>query len=168
MNTNRILLDRIHHMDINNLMIKINEQPQKLKESKKENKKLQKKYNKLEENRIKIQEQTAILEAEIKRAEEEETKIQDELKVAKQEIFYRFCEERIIKVDIEYMSIGKQEVFDDFTHWFTKNHGNNRPKGQELYEFLNKKIGAYKKKGWWGYKISYGNVEPIVYANIIE
>ena len=33
------------------------------------------------------------------------------------------------------------------------------PKGQELYEFLNKKIGTYKKKGWWGYKINYGNVE---------
>ena len=77
----------------------------------------------------------------------------------KQDYFSEYFEERIIKVDIETMLIGKQEVFDDFRNWFGENHGKNMPKGQELYEFLNKKIGTYKKKGWWGYKINYGNVE---------
>ena len=36
------------------------------------------------------------------------------------------------------------------------------------FEFLNKKIGVYKKKGWWGYKIIYNNEVIPITQNIIE
>tara|TARA_B100001175_G_scaffold228146_2_gene194806 strand:- start:10909 stop:13818 length:2910 start_codon:yes stop_codon:yes gene_type:complete len=87
----------------------------------------------------------------------------------KQDFFTEYFEERIIKAEVDTMMFGKQEVFDDFRQWFNENHGKNTPKGQELYEFLNKKIGVYKKKGWWGYKINYTNTDVVeLTANEIE
>ena len=87
----------------------------------------------------------------------------------KQDYFSEYFEERIIKAEEETMLIGKSELIDDFKNWFSENHGKNIPKGQELYEFLNKKIGAYKKKGWWGYKINYQNEDSSeLTANSIE
>jgi P4 family phage/plasmid primase-like protien len=86
----------------------------------------------------------------------------------KQDFFTEYFEERIIKAEVDTMMFGKQEVFDDFRQWFNENHGKNTPKGQELYEFLNKKIGVYKKKGWWGYKIIYNNEVIPITENIIE
>ena len=29
------------------------------------------------------------------------------------------------------------------------------PKAQDLYDFLDKRLGKYRKRGWWGWKIKY-------------
>ena len=39
--------------------------------------------------------------------------------------------------------------------WFQETYGKSVPKGKELYDFLDKKLGKSKRGGWQGYKIRY-------------
>jgi|SaaInlV_150m_DNA_3_1039698.scaffolds.fasta_scaffold01100_7 chromosome segregation ATPase len=140
---------------------------------KKENKNLQKKYDILEKKYDILEEKCDKLKEKIKKKkvdEEEKKRIKKEKQQAKEDErlrqeklkeeekekkFNKYFEERIIKAEVDTMMFGKPEVFDDFRQWFSENYGRLNIVGQELYEFLNKKIGPYKKKGWWGYKINY-------------
>ena len=44
-----------------------------------------------------------------------------------------------------------------FKFWFQQEQGTNRkmPKGQELYDFMDKKFGLHKGSEWQGVKIKY-------------
>ena len=55
----------------------------------------------------------------------------------------------------EGRKIKKTEVYEEFKIWYGETYGKNIPKGKELYSFLEKKLGKYKKGGWHGYTIKY-------------
>jgi P4 family phage/plasmid primase-like protien len=62
-----------------------------------------------------------------------------------------FVSERIIKTGNPKDKIGKRGVQEDFKRWFEESQGSRKiPKGEELYEFINKKFGQCKTTGWQG------------------
>lgn len=64
-----------------------------------------------------------------------------------------FVMERIIKTDDKKDKIGKNGIYQDFKMWFQQEQGARKiPKGQELYDYMDKKFGASKNKGWEGIK----------------
>lgn len=64
-----------------------------------------------------------------------------------------FFNEKIIKGD-QYSVIKRTEVYQEFKTWYEVMYGKGVPKGKELYDFLDTKIGKYDC-GWKGYKIKY-------------
>jgi P4 family phage/plasmid primase-like protien len=64
-----------------------------------------------------------------------------------------FIMENIIKTNEPTDKIGKKGVYEEFKLWLQHEQGINRiPKGEELYEYMNKKFGEPTKKGWIGIK----------------
>ena len=62
-----------------------------------------------------------------------------------------FVSERIIKTGNPEDKIGKKGLMEDFKLWFSQeNSGKKIPKGQELYDYLDKKFGQHNQKGWVG------------------
>ena len=62
-----------------------------------------------------------------------------------------FVSERIIKTGNPKDKIGKRGIQEDFKRWFEETQGSRKiPKGEELYEFINKKFGQCKATGWQG------------------
>lgn len=62
-----------------------------------------------------------------------------------------FVSERIIKTGNHEDKIGKKGLMEDFKLWFSQeNSGKKIPKGQELYDYLDKKFGQHNQKGWSG------------------
>ena len=57
--------------------------------------------------------------------------------------------------------IKKAELYNQFKFWFQQEQGSNRkiPKGQELYDYMDKKFGLCKPSGWQGLKIIYPEKE---------
>ena len=53
--------------------------------------------------------------------------------------------------------IKKNELANAFKFWFQQEQGTNRkiPKGQELYDFMDKKFGLHNSAGWTGVRIKY-------------
>ena len=53
--------------------------------------------------------------------------------------------------------IRKNELIQQFKQWFQQEQGTNRrvPKGQELYDFMDKKFGLHNSAGWSGVRIKY-------------
>ena len=191
------------------LMRKIDEQQQELKKIKNENvsicrsrEKILKKgqtlihrncqtyikiMNRLKAKNEKLQKKCNTFEEEIKKMKadkkEEEKIIQKKNKEEeKQEIFEKYCRERIIKSEFEIQEllknylekrpgdpirIGKREVSDDFRFWMDHLEllkverermrnivglNNRKSHINGLHGFLDKKFGIYKD-GWWGYTI---------------
>jgi len=67
-----------------------------------------------------------------------------------------FINEMIIKTNVPSDKIGKQGVYNAFKSWFAESQGSRKvPKGEEVYEAMNKKFGTTKDK-WSGVKF----VEP--------
>ena len=60
-----------------------------------------------------------------------------------------YVNERIEKV--EGHKIGKQGLSRDFKDWFIREQGTHQkiPKVQELYDFMDKRFGQHKEKGWF-------------------
>ena len=68
-----------------------------------------------------------------------------------------FISEKIIKTDNNKDKIGKRGLQEGFKQWFELTQGSRRaPKGDELFEYMNKKFGQCKATGWHGVKF----VEP--------
>jgi P4 family phage/plasmid primase-like protien len=68
-----------------------------------------------------------------------------------------FISEKIIKTDNTKDKIGKRGLQEGFKQWFELTQGSRRsPKGDELFEYMNKKFGQCKSTGWHGVKF----VEP--------
>ena len=56
--------------------------------------------------------------------------------------------------------IKKTELSSHFKIWFQQEQGNRKmPKGQELYDYMDKKFGPHKSTGWHGVKIIYPEVD---------
>ena len=66
-----------------------------------------------------------------------------------------FLNEKIVK-SIESDKISKTHITEVFKQWYNNMYPGERVPGvQELTDFLNKKLGKYKRQGWWGWKIQY-------------
>ena len=64
-----------------------------------------------------------------------------------------FIAERIIRTTDPVKPIGKRDLYEEFKVWFQQEQGASKvPKGEELYEYMNKKFGVCSKKGWVGVK----------------
>jgi P4 family phage/plasmid primase-like protien len=62
-----------------------------------------------------------------------------------------FISNRIEKTSNPNDRIGKTGLLNDFKLWYQQEQGSrNVPKGEELYEVMNKKFGNCSKKGWLG------------------
>jgi putative DNA primase/helicase len=62
-----------------------------------------------------------------------------------------FILEKVVKTGNKSDKIGKAGLNEEFKIWFQQEQGNRKmPKGQELYEFMNKKFGQSGAKGWIG------------------
>jgi P4 family phage/plasmid primase-like protien len=68
-----------------------------------------------------------------------------------------FVAENVEKTGDVKNKIKKNEIANAFKFWFQQEQGNNRkiPKGQELYDFMDKKYGQHNSVGWQGVKIKY-------------
>jgi len=66
-----------------------------------------------------------------------------------------FISDRIRKTkDPEAKPIRKTSVLKEFEEWFKLQQGGRKmPKGEELYEYMNKRFGQCGKKGWSGIEI---------------
>jgi P4 family phage/plasmid primase-like protien len=63
-----------------------------------------------------------------------------------------FVFDRIKKTDNPKQNIKKTSLLEEFKIWFQQEQGTRKqPKGEELYEYMNKKFGScHKTKGWIG------------------
>lgn len=62
-----------------------------------------------------------------------------------------FISERILKTGNKTDKINKTGLKHDFDNWFQQEQGGRKlPKGQELYDFMDKKFGLHTSKGWLG------------------
>ena len=74
-----------------------------------------------------------------------------------------FITERIIKTGEPSDKIGKRDLYEEFKLWFQQEQGARKvPKGEELYEYMNKKFGECSKKGWIGVKYADKEEEDIM------
>ena len=68
-----------------------------------------------------------------------------------------FVIENVEKTGDVKNKIRKNELINAFKFWFQQEQGTNRktPKGQELYDFMDKKFGLHNSSGWAGVRIKY-------------
>jgi len=60
-----------------------------------------------------------------------------------------FISEKIVKTDSTKDKIGKRGLQEGFKQWFEVTQGSRKtPKGEELFEYMNKKFGQCKSTGW--------------------
>ena len=60
-----------------------------------------------------------------------------------------FVADRITKTDNSKDKIGKRGLQEEFKRWFELTQGSRKaPKGEELFEYINKKFGPCKQTGW--------------------
>jgi P4 family phage/plasmid primase-like protien len=78
-----------------------------------------------------------------------------------------FISEKVLKTDNPKEKIKKTELISEFKKWFEESQGSRKiPKGEELYEIMNKKFGQPKSTGWHGIKILYPEEEEDIMDNI--
>ena len=71
-----------------------------------------------------------------------------------------FVSDKIVKTGINKDKIKKTELAGEFKKWFEESQGSRKtPKGEELYEYMNKKFGQCKSTGWHGVKVVYPEEE---------
>lgn len=63
-----------------------------------------------------------------------------------------FVSDRIKRTDNTKQNIKKTSLLEEFKIWFQQEQGTKKmPKGEEIYEYMNKKFGnCHKSKGWVG------------------
>ena len=78
-----------------------------------------------------------------------------------------FIIEKVVKTGLTKDRIKKTELAAEFKKWFEESQGSRKtPKGEELYEYMNKKFGQCKSIGWQGVKIFYPEEEEDVIADL--
>jgi putative DNA primase/helicase len=107
----------------------------------------------------------------VKRAFETDGIVADSEYVMNASNKYRKCQDHISKFVSEFVEktdnqkdrIKKTELINQFKFWFQNEQDKHKkiPKGQELYEFMNKKFGEPKLTGWHGVKILYPTTDEI-------
>jgi len=76
----------------------------------------------------------------------------------KEDYWAQFKKEKIAKGSGDD-KIKKTDIRSEFKEWYESNYGKKAPAAKELYEYLDKNLGKYRKRGWWGYKIIYDNYD---------
>ena len=76
----------------------------------------------------------------------------------KQDFYSQFFNENVAKAGPKD-KIKKQEIRDRFNEWYQNEYSAKPPKAQELYDYLDKACGKWKKGGWWNYKIVYDSYD---------
>jgi len=77
-----------------------------------------------------------------------------------------FVSDKVMKTGDARHKIKKTELKKEFDMWFQETQGSRKvPKGEELYEYMNKRFGACKSAGWVGVKIIYPEEEEDVMSN---
>ena len=77
----------------------------------------------------------------------------------KEDFWAQFNKEKIAKGNSDDR-IKKTDIRTEFNEWYPQNFGKKgQPAAKELYEYLDKTLGKYRKRGWWGYKIIYDNYD---------
>lgn len=73
----------------------------------------------------------------------------------------KFVSEFVEKTSEPKDKIKKTELYNQFKFWYQQEQGANKkiPKGQELYDYMDKKFGLCKSNGWSGVKIIYPEKE---------
>ena len=67
-----------------------------------------------------------------------------------------FVAEMVVKTSNPKDIIKKTEITNQFRVWYQDGQGGRKmPKGQELYDFMDKKFGHHKTAGWSNVKINY-------------
>jgi P4 family phage/plasmid primase-like protien len=106
----------------------------------------------------------------VKRAFETEGIVADSKTVMESSSKYRKCQDNISKFVSEFVEktgvstdrIKKNELTQQFKFWFEQEQGTRKkPKGQELYNFMDKKFGLHKSTGWHGVKMIYPTTDEI-------
>jgi P4 family phage/plasmid primase-like protien len=106
----------------------------------------------------------------VKRAFETDGIVADSKTVMESSNKYRKCQDNISKFVSEFIEktgdvkdrIKKTELTIQFKFWFEQEQGiRKKPKGQELYNFMDKKFGLHKTTGWHGVKMIYPNTDEI-------
>ena len=107
----------------------------------------------------------------VKRAFETEGIVADSDYVMNSSNKYRKCQDHISKFISEFVEktsnpkdkIKKTELANQFKFWFQQEQGANKkiPKGQELYDYMDKKFGLHKTTGWHGVKILYPTTDEM-------
>ena len=82
-----------------------------------------------------------------------------------QDYLAQFTKDKIMK--ISGGRIKKTELSETFKQWYTSNYGRSVPKGKELYDFMDKRYGAYKNGGWNNVSIIYDEEDGDVKMNDI-
>jgi putative DNA primase/helicase len=86
-----------------------------------------------------------------------------------QDFIAGFVSESVEKTSNQKDRIKKTEIASHFKIWFQQEQGNRKqPKGQELYDYLDKKFGVHKSTGWHGIKIIYQEEDTLDDINIIS
>ena len=71
-----------------------------------------------------------------------------------------FVSEKIVRTNDTKDKLKKTEIFAEFKKWYEESQGTRKtPRGDELYEFMNKRFGQCKATGWQGVKIIYPDEE---------
>jgi putative DNA primase/helicase len=106
----------------------------------------------------------------VKRAFETDGIVADSKTVMESSSKYRKCQDNISKFVSEFVEktgvstdrIKKNELTQQFKFWFEQEQGaRKKPKGQELYNFMDKKFGLHKSTGWHGVKMLYPTTDEI-------
>ena len=95
---------------------------------------------------------------------ESETVMESSKKYRKgQDNIAKFISEFVEKTGDPTNRIKKTELANQFKVWFTTEQGANKkmPKGQELYDIMDKKFGLHKTTGWHGVKMIYPNADEM-------
>ena len=66
-----------------------------------------------------------------------------------------FIYNKIRKTNSTKYAVKKKSLLEEFTQWFRQQQGSRKmPKGEELYEYMDKKFGCcHSSKGWFGVEI---------------
>jgi P4 family phage/plasmid primase-like protien len=66
-----------------------------------------------------------------------------------------FIYDKIRKTNSTKYAVKKKSLLEEFTQWFRQQQGSRKmPKGEELYEYMDKKFGScHSSKGWFGVEI---------------
>jgi len=73
-----------------------------------------------------------------------------------QDYLARFVSEKVKKAEAS-IKISKQNIKQEFKQWWSTEYSTSIPSkwGQELVEYLDKKLGKYERRGWHGWEIIY-------------
>lgn len=83
-----------------------------------------------------------------------------------QDYLAKFISEKIKKYipnedeeNIKIPKISKNNISYEFKEWWKREFNTKVPKMQELYAYLEQKLGPYHKRGWHGYEIIYDDYD---------